>query len=207
MYQADIGGGGQATSAPLGIIGGSASSTGQYVSGGGAPRSAPTQQQGQVQRSGNQQRNPAKKKPKKGPHAPGINKYLAGDTTYQDQMSQLRKQLEQFRTSNSSQKNNVGLDFKSALEKLSQQRTTDLGSLENDYSARGMLNSGLYTDALNQYNTGYNQQYSDLNTDQQRSLADLLESLNNYGTENSSSLAAAKADAIRRRAQQYGITA
>jgi hypothetical protein len=206
MYQADIGGG-SGYQQPLGFAGGGAStsSSGQYSGGGGgAPRSAPVRTPGPVQRTGSPQKLAPKKAHK--PKIPGLKKYLAGDSTYQDQAAQLRAQLEKFKISNTSDRNNVGIDFKTALQKLAAQRDTDLGSLQSDYAARGLLSSGLYNDALGKYNTDYQSQVNDLTTDQQRSLGELAEALQNYTTENTTSSQAARADAIRRRAQKYGIT-
>lgn len=181
----------------------SPSSGGQYISQAiqPAPVAAPTT-------STPKPKAPAKhksKKPKAG-GVPGINQYLAGDTTYQDQWSQLRKQLEQFRTSNRSQQGMVNQDFQTALDKMMKQKTADMSNMTSDYGARGLLNSGLFVKSQGDYNNNFLTQQNDLNTSKQRSLSDLLESLANYQTENSSALTSAKQDAIRRRAQKYGIT-
>lgn len=150
-----------------------------------------------------------KHKPKakgKATGVPGINQYLAGDTTYNDQISQLQKQLEQFRSSNANQQGMVNQDFTTALDKMNKQRTQDTGSMTSDFGSRGLLNSGLFTKSLGDYNNNWLSQQSELGTSQQRSLSQLLEDLANMQTENSSAVASAKQDAIRRRAQKYGIT-
>lgn len=203
----------------------SPNSSGQYTSsGGGAPRSAPQRTPGQIQRAGvpstpapvpMDRRHPGgggKVNKGKGGHKgktgiPGIDKYLAGDTTYQGQVSSYQKQLQDFINQNNSQQGVVGQDFATALSKLQDQRGLDLQNLQNDFAARGLINSGLYTDALGQYDTQYQGQVNDLGTGKQRSLDQLLQDLAGYKTENSTSLAAAKQDAIRRRAAQYGISA
>jgi hypothetical protein len=153
---------------------------------------------------------PKKKKGKGGAPGPagppGIEQFLAGDTTYNDQYSQLQKQLEQFRTSNASQQGMVNQDFQTALDKMTRQKGIDTSNMTSDYGARGLLNSGLFTKSLGDYDTNYQQQFNDLNTSKGRSLQQLLEDLSNYQTENQSSLLSAKQDAIRRRAQKYGIT-
>lgn len=200
------------TSRPLGLVSAPAapsiSSGGQYKS--STPRAVPQATQGPIQRSGTPSapaKKPAPKKAAPKPKIPGINKYLAGDTTYNDQTSQLRAQLEKFKTDNASQQSMVGQDFQTALQKMMSQRDSDLGNIQNDFAARGLLNSGLYTDAVGKYNTDYESQKGDLQTGEQRSLSQLLADLSNYQTENSSGMTAAQQDAIRRRAQQYGITA
>jgi hypothetical protein len=172
------------------------STSGQYTTSSVQP---PMQQQQRTARH-------KKKKKASGGGIPKINQYLAGDTTYQDQRSQLMKQLEQFQNSNRSQQNMVGQDFQTALDKMVRQKQQDETNMTGDYGARGMLNSGLFTKAVGDYDTGYQSNVNDLQTGRQRSLSDLLESLANYQTENKSSLLSAKQDAIRRRAQRYGIT-
>jgi hypothetical protein len=147
-----------------------------------------------------------RKKKKAGGGVPNIHKYLAGDTTFQDQRSQLMRQLEQFRTSNASQRAMVGQDFTTAADKMARQKELDHRNMTGDYAARGLLNSGLFVKSVGDYDTDYQSNYNDLTTGNQRSISELLEALSNYQTESSSSLAAAKQDAIRRRAQKYGIT-
>lgn len=208
MYQdsrTSSSGGGYRPQSLMGPAAPSISPAGQYSS---APRSVPTATQGPVQRSGRPSapaKKPAPKRAKK-PAIPSLAKFLAGDTTFNQQKSDLMKQMEQFRTSNRSQQSMTKQDFDTALKKMLDQKNTDLSSIQNDFAARGLLNSGLYTDAVGKYDTGYQSQLNDLQTGQQRSLSDLLESLSNYQTENNSTLAAAQQDAIRRRAQKYGIT-
>lgn len=145
---------------------------------------------------------PAKKKPS-GP--PSIQKYLAGDSTYNDQISALKRQLENFKTSNTGQQGNVNADFSTAKLKMGNQRTQDQDLIQNDYASRGILNSGLYTKGVADYDTKYQQNLADLATDNQRSVADLIQAFKNYKDENTLSAQAARQDAIRRRAQQYGI--
>lgn len=210
--------------APMGLMSqpttsyASPNSSGQYTGGSSSrARPAPVAQPGPVQRTGNQTRHPAPKPaPKgkgkggkgkgKGPAVPSVDQFLAGDSTYQGQYSSLQKALDDQKNQYNSQTGIVNQDFATALQKLQDQRTQDLQAMQNDYAARGLLNSGLYTDALGQYDTKYQQQYGELGTDQQRSLADLLSSLNAYSSENTATLSAAKQDAIRRRAAQYGIS-
>lgn len=134
-----------------------------------------------------------------------IQKYLAGDETYQYQLNQLVKQLQDFNTQNYAQRANVNEDFNNALGKMNNQKGLDMKSMMNDYAARGMLNSGLYLGSVGDYNKNYQQNVNDLSTDQQRSLDDLINALQQYHQENSASRHNARLEAIRRRAQQYGI--
>lgn len=179
------------------------SSSGQYVT-----SSAPPPQQMRVaapQAAARRPKPKPKPKKKKG-GVPGINQYLAGDTTYNDQASQLQNQLEQFNTQNVSQQGMVNQDFTTALDKMMKQKGVDESNMQGDFGSRGLLNSGLFTKSLGDYENNWAGSKADLETGKQRSLTDLLNTLSNYQTENRSSLLAAKQEAIRRRAQQYGIT-
>lgn len=140
------------------------------------------------------------------PGNPSVNKYLGGDSAYQSQLAQLTKQLEQFKAGNLEQRDYVKQDFNKAKNRMGMQRTEDQGRLQSDYASRGLVNSGLYTGAVGDYDTKYQQQLGDLSTDKQRSLADLIGSLQQYVTSNQSAEQNAKQEAIRRRAAQYGIS-
>jgi len=139
------------------------------------------------------------------PGNPSVNKYLGGDSAYQSQLSQLTKQLEQFKSSNLKQRDYLKQDFGTAQDRMKMQRTDDQERLQSDYASRGMVNSGLYTGAVGDYDKKYQQQLGDLSTDKQRGLSDLIESLQQYVTGNQSAEQNAKQEAIRRRAAQYGL--
>jgi hypothetical protein len=203
----------------------SSNSSGQYSGGGGGgqPHNPPQPHPGHIGGAGHGggggnggghpnnpggggNAGPGKKAPApKKPNIPGINKFLAGDSAYQDQLSTLMKQLEDFQTGNQSDQANVGEDFQSALAKMNQQKSQDLEALQNDFASRGLLNSGLYTDAVGNYDKGYQNNLNDLTTDRQRSLNDLLTSLQQYQQENTTAKSNARQEAIRRRAQQFGL--
>lgn len=137
---------------------------------------------------------------------PSINKYLAGDSSYLSQLSGLKKNLSGFETQNLSDRDRTKQDYSTAFDRMKMQRGDDLDNLQGDFASRGILTSGLYTGAVGNYDTKYQQQYGDLTTDKQRKLDDLLNQFQQYKSENMSSAQQAKADAIRRRAMQYGIT-
>lgn len=179
------------------------------LGGGGRPHNPPpTHKQGHVNRPGHgggNNGNGGKNNAPAKSAVPNLQKYLAGDSAYQDQLSQLMKQLEDFKTQNTGQQADVGEDFQTALNKMNLKRSQDLESLQNDFASRGLLNSGLYTNAVGDYNNDYQQNLGDLNTDKQRSLDQLLQGLQQYQQENTTARSNAKQEAIRRRAQQFGL--
>lgn len=160
--------------------------------GGQAPKNPPKEQPGATPTVGT-------------PTAPSIDEYLMSDTAYQGGISQLMKDLADFQAGNQNEQNSVNSAFQTALQRMGQERTQALSSLEEDFAARGLLNSGLYADAVSDYDTQYNQQIGDLTTDNQNSIASLVAALQQQQGLNTSSQQALREQAIMNRAKQYGL--
>ncbi len=153
--------------------------------------------------------------------------YLAGDSTYQATLAALKKQLQNFTSDIGSQRSNRALDYNKSLKDLGyiapdpnarsaggpswnwNDTLTASGRANqnqlNDFAARGMLQSSGYADSfqdltrslMDQY-TGIDQANTQFNTDHDRQLARAKD-------ENTSASQAARAEAIMRRAAQYGF--
>lgn len=135
----------------------------------------------------------------------GIAKYLGSDDVYQSSMSELMKTLEQFRIGNRNSRNDVKDAFGTATERMGDERVNALGSLEGDFASRGMMNSGLYGDAVSDYNKEFTNRTEDLTTDRTLKLRDLTQERRNMRDLTQSKLKDLKLDAIRRRAETLGI--
>lgn len=142
-----------------------------------------------------------------GTPAPSIDDYLSSDTSYQGGVSELMKTLEQFKSGNQASQQDVQSAFKTAMERMGQEREQSLKSLQEDFASRGLLNSGLYAQANSDYDTQYNQRVGDLTKDQQSQLGNLGTDESNFEGLNQTQQAALRAEAIRRRADQYNVTA
>ncbi len=136
---------------------------------------------------------------------PGLDEFLAGDVDYQSGMSGLQRALQQYRLQNESAQGNVKSTYQTAINRMGEERTKALQSMKDDFASRGLLDSGMYAQANSDYDTSYNQQLADLGTDQQSSLQALLDELSGEESNNTSALEALRLEAIRRRAEQYGI--
>lgn len=192
-------------------------STGNYSGGGGGspsrmsvPQAPPPMRQGRIQGVGNGggrrgavERRASKPDPR--PKAPGLKKYLAGDETYQSQLSSLQKELEDYILANEDQRGDLTEDFGLSQERMAEERTKALDSMKNDFAARGLLESSEFMDAIGDYDTSYQTKLGDLSRDRDRGLEDLLESLGMYRRTNKNELQNARAEAIRRRAEQFGL--
>lgn len=131
--------------------------------------------------------------------------WLAGDSTYLSQIANFNKALQDFQANQGLQRSQYttqyGMDKKSLQDALTQGQT----DLEEDFAGRGLLKSGLYTDALGDLNQEFQTQFGQLDTNQKNFMDNLARELANYQTENQMTKNQARADALRRRAAQYGL--
>lgn len=138
-----------------------------------------------------------------GQQLPDLNSFLAGDTTYGQQMSLLKKTLQDFILSNQNQRGNVEEDFVRTMGKLNKERERGLEGMEADYAARNMLPSGLYGDDVSEYNTDFQETVTDLNIDKTRALEDLIETLTMFQNSVQGQEMLAKQEAMRRYAERF----
>lgn len=184
----------------------SSSSSGQYSSnsgGGGTPRNNPSfqQSQGPIHKPG---RSP-------GPSqavanlAPSTGKFLHNDSQYQSDISALQAEIENFVRSNQQEGGQVRGDFRTAMNRMGTERTRSLGEIQADFAARGLLNSTEYLNANEKYNNDYQNKTFDLQHDRGSNISRLKEERRNYRTSNIGERVNARQEAIRRRAEQYGL--
>lgn len=163
--------------------------------GGGRPNNPPQAKQGKIGGAGKA----------KGAGIPDINKYLSSDATYNQSLSELMRTLNQYKTNNQSSQGDVKEAFKTAMERMGEERTKSLQGLQDDFASRGLLTSGLYADATSQYNNEYEQRVGDLTKDQQNQLESLNTDYTNFAGTTNAKKGDLRLDAIRRRAEKYGI--
>lgn len=166
-------------------------------------------------RSSNQQQTPSTPKPATAkiikptappkPVAPDLNKFLAGDSTYQRQVAAFNKSLADFNTDQTLAKSDYSTNYANTTRDIGLAKTDASTALKDDYASRGMLKSGLYNDALGQMNQQYQNQYGDLSRQQMAFLAQLGQEGNKYRSEQSVQKQNAQAEAARRRAEKYNL--
>lgn len=170
-----------------------------------SPGPGPGNNQPQPQQPGPGSNQPQQPQEPQKPNIPGIDEFLMGDETYQSQLSALQKELEDYILANKNQQGDLAENFSLAQSRMGDERLKALESMGNDFAARGLLNSSEFMNAIGDYNTSYQTKLGDLTRDRDSSLEDLLESLGLYRRTNESEIQNARAEAIRRRAEQYGI--
>lgn len=170
-------------------------STGHY-SGGGAPSAPP---------SSNRSGPVARTSPPARPAPPSLGKYLGGDSEFQAARSQLIKNFQALRTENKQNRGNLRDDYLTTKSRLATEKQKSAEDMQNDFAARGLLGSGVYADKLAEFEKNYQNQGTDATTSYRRNVNQLLTDLKDAKRLRNSSLRQAKLEAIRRRAEKYGL--
>lgn len=132
-------------------------------------------------------------------------KWLAGDTTYQQQLANFNKSKTDYQSQFNRQSGITKRDYGEMLRSLNQQGTQDRSDQQNDFAGRGILRSGVFAKALGDYNTDFNSKIKNLQTGQNDKLGDMTMQRTNFLRQLSLETQAAKQDALRRRAAKLGI--
>lgn len=151
---------------------------------------------------------PAKKKPtKKKSSKPKSKtaKYLAGDTTYQQQLADFNRSKAEYESNYKRQTGIVNRDYAESQRSLNRQGVQDRADQQNDFAGRGILHSGVFAKALGDYNTDFNSRFKALTTGKTDQLGDLSSQEKSFLRQLQLQMNAAREDAIRRRAAKLGI--
>lgn len=139
------------------------------------------------------------------PPAPSIEDFLGGDSGYQTQMRQFGEALSNMQGDVTRRKGQYETDYNLSKKAMDDQRVLDLKNLEADYGARGVLRSGLYSDAVGKYEGEFNTRSTDLARREQDALTGLTTELGQFQSKQGLDQQAAREAAIARRAAQYGL--
>ena len=131
--------------------------------------------------------------------------YLAGDTAYSAQKAAYDKALADFATRSTGELQNYGTEYNAKLTNM--QKAQDQGALDlkDDYASRGLLSSGVYSDAFNDFNNSYTTQRDELARAKQQYETDLANSKTDFTTEQNVLLQKAKQDALNRYNDKYKV--
>lgn len=139
-----------------------------------------------------------------GPVAVNPDQWLAGDSGYQDQLRQIGLALSNFGADVTRRQGEANTDYTSSQHALNDQKVVDLKNLESDWAGRGLIKSGLYANAVGNYNKEFDQRLADLTSSRDKTLAQILQEQNNFTTQEDLAKQAARADALRRMASGLG---
>lgn len=127
------------------------------------------------------------------------NAWLAQDSAWLEQDAAYKKALKDYQAQYEAELSKYGNEYNSAVDKVGLERGQGLSDLENDYASRGMLQSGVYGEAMNKYNQDMDTRLSDLSRAKQAYEGDLATGKSNFEEEQGLFLAKAKQDALNRR--------
>ena len=132
-------------------------------------------------------------------------KWLAGDTTYQQQQAGYQKSRSDYDAQYKRQTGITKRDYAEMLRSMNRQGVQDRSDQQNDFAGRGILRSGVFAKALGDYNTDFNAKIKNLQTGQTDKLGDLDMQRTNFLRQLKLEQDAARQDALRRRAARLGI--
>jgi hypothetical protein len=136
---------------------------------------------------------------------PNIQEFLGGDSGYQQQLRQLDKTFADFLADVLRRQRSLESEFGLSTKAMGDQKLKDLEAMEDDFASRGLIKSGLYADAVGDYNTEFGQRMSDLQRRQNEAIGQLGQERSQMKSQTELQKQAAREDAISRRAQKYGI--
>lgn len=139
------------------------------------------------------------------PVPPKMSDYLRSDSTYQRQAAAYAKALADFQADQGLAKTDYNTGFQTTSRDIGLAKADAQKNLQNDFASRGMLQSSLYNQGLGELNTQYQNQSNDLNKQQTSYLEQLAQELMKFKNEQSTQLQNAQAEAVRRRAEKYGL--
>lgn len=145
------------------------------------------------------------KKPKAKAKSSKTDKYLAGDTTYQRQISDFNRSKADYEANYKRQSGILNRDYTESQRALNRQGTQDRLDQQNDFAGRGILHSGVFAKALGDYNTEFNARMKSLLSGRTDQLGDLSAQRKSFLSQLAIEQANAREDALRRRAAKLGI--
>ncbi len=132
-------------------------------------------------------------------------KWLAGDTTYQQQLANFNKSKSDYESQYKRQTGITKRDYSEMTRSMNRQGAADRVDQQNDFAGRGILKSGVFAKALGDYNTEFNAKMKNLQTGQSDKLGDLGMQRTNFLRQLKLEQDASRQDALRRRAAKLGI--
>lgn len=136
---------------------------------------------------------------------PSAKKYLAGDSTFQQQLAAFNRSKKDYKSQYKRKRGVIKRDYHETERGMQEQAGEDRTDQANDFAGRGILRSGVYAKALGDYNEDFQTKVKNLLTGRNDALGDLAMQKTNFFRQLELERLAAKQDALRRRAQQFGL--
>lgn len=139
------------------------------------------------------------------PKVPSLAQFLQTDTPYKNQLAMFAKALKQFMSDLDYRRNTTKSNFADTEFRMGQERTSALEDIEADFAARGLLSSGLYGEAVGEYEQNYAQQMSDVEKQLAEALQGFSTEQQTFESEQEAAKKSAEQEAAARRAAKFGV--
>lgn len=134
-----------------------------------------------------------------------LDQWLANDTTFKSSKDAYSRALQDYMTQDTAERSKYDNEYNSSLEKMAQDKTVNQQALNDDYAGRGLLNSGLYANALNEFQNKYSTQQADLERARSAYFGDLNVDKSNFQNQQQLELQKAQQAAAARRTATLGL--
>ena len=139
------------------------------------------------------------------PKPPSLSQFLKKDSTYTTQVADLKNALAQYIANQGQNRAEYQTNYAGDVRDIRKGRKEGLTGLEQDFAGRGLLNSGLYANQMQELNSSWDQHRSDLDKARAAYLAGLKSDLGNFREDQRVARQKAKSSAANRRAVKYGL--
>lgn len=136
---------------------------------------------------------------------PPISQFLSGDLTYKGQISDFKRNQENYNTDYRTNREDVQRIFGDTTSRMERERDRAMEQMRSDFASRGLIHSGLFADQTADYNTEFAIKGQELAQDRSEQLRDLLRNKQLFAEETRGNRRSARDEAIRRRAQRYTL--
>lgn len=128
-----------------------------------------------------------------------VEDFLAKDTAFRSQQSAYQKALADYAAQMQAEQGKYNGEFSAQTKQLGLDRQEGTTNLRDDYASRGLINSGVFADALGDLNTKFDTSAADLERAKQAYMDDLTTGQTNFKTTQQTLLEKARQDALNRR--------
>jgi len=138
-------------------------------------------------------------------YIPSEDEWLNMDPEYRDYLASLGITDAQAASDYQQQEDQTNADLTTQINQLKAQKPKSTEALNEEYAARGMASSGVFSNALKDLGTEFTNQEVAAQTGASKRISDIANQRTNYQVQRGLGMQSARTGAIRRRANKYGL--
>lgn len=136
----------------------------------------------------------------------GLQEFLAGDLTYKSQVADYNKNWRNYKNNFLGEREDLRETLDDTLGRMGHEKKRALRSIMEDFGSRGLLHSSFMPKARDEYNDAFQDRRNELTENWGEQKEDLIQNKNLFRDQVKTGKKNARLDAVRRRAQRYGLT-